>query len=155
MKKNFLILAAAVAALTLASCKETRKTTEEAANAATEAVQNATQAVEEAVQKIEDFTQNLGTYEGTIAQADGSGFVTELTFNADNTYNCVMTADDGSKFEDAGSFTFDVASQQLTLTDAKDAENVRIFAVEGDKLILCNAEGNLPEIKEMYTLTRK
>lgn len=157
MKKNLLVLASLAVAISFASCNGEKKTTEEAANEATEAVETATEAVEEAAQKIEDFTTQLGTYEGTIAQADGSGFVTTLTFNPDMTYTFtqVANAGQGDKFEENGTFAFDVASQKLTLTDAKDAKMVKVVAVEGDKLILCDVQGNLPEIKDMYTLIRK
>lgn len=150
MKKNLLIIATLAAAISFASC-DTKKTAESAANEATEAVENATEAAEEAVQKIEDFTQNLGTYEGTIAQADGAGFVTTLTFNPDMTYSYTEITDD-MKMEENGTFSFDVASQKITLVNSKD-ESKKIFAVEGDKLVLCDAEGNLPENKDMYTLT--
>lgn len=157
MKKNLLIIASIAAAISFASCNSEKKTTEEAATEVTEAVETATEAAAEAAQKIEDFTTQLGTYEGTIAQADGAGYLTTITFNPDMTYTLTSIADagQGTKEESNGTFAFDVASQKLTLTDAKDAKNVKVLAVEGNNLIFCTPEGNMPEVKEMYTIVRK
>lgn len=159
MKKNLLILAAAAAALTFASCDNAKKTTEQAAEEVTTAVQEGQEMVEEAAQnvaeKIEDFTQRVGTYEGTLPAADADGYVTVLTLNADNTYTVAQTAG-ANKFDYAGQWNFDVESQRLILTDAKDATNNFQFIIEGNDLVMCNpVDGTVPADKAAYTLVRR
>ena len=112
MKKNVLILAAALA---LVACggNAQRKT-------ATADSQETTVAVPD-MHTAETSLDYWGTYEGTLPAADCPGIRTTLTLNHDGTYKVHLKyIDRDSEFDEKGAFT--VKGNLLTLTPSDGGE---------------------------------
>lgn len=146
MNKNILFVAALAATLSLSACGNKENTEETQAEAA--------EAMSEAVEEV--VPAYVGAYEGTIAQADGAGFVTTLVLNADGTYALTQAANGGEAeaTTENGNYVYNEEGAIVTLTNAEGAE-VAKYAFQGDKVVMVAQDGTMPETPEMYTLNKK
>ena len=114
MKKNVLILAAALA---LVACGGNAPKKKAAA---------------------ETSLDYLGTYEGTLPAADCPGIQTTLTLNPDGTYELHMKyIDRDAEFDEKG--VFSVKENLLTLTQLDDGSE-EYYKVEENRLRMLDAE---------------
>ena len=129
MKKNLLILAAALALVACGgnapkktAAAETQATTAEAPDMHT----------------AETSLDYLGTYEGTLPAADCPGIQTTLTLNPDGTYKVHLKyIDRDSEFDEKGAFT--VKGNLLTLTPS-DGGQPEYYKVEENGVRRLDAE---------------
>lgn len=129
MKKNLLILAAALALVACGgnapkktAAAETQATTAEAPDMHT----------------AETSLDYLGTYEGTLPAADCPGIQTTLTLNPDGTYKVHLKyIDRDSEFDEKGAFT--IKGNLLTLTPS-DGGQPEYYKVEENRVRRLDAE---------------
>lgn len=129
MKKNLLILAAALALVACGgnapkktAAAETQATTAEAPDMHT----------------AETSLDYLGTYEGTLPAADCPGIQTTLTLNPDGTYKVHLKyIDRDSEFDEKGAFT--VKGNLLTLIPS-DGGQPEYYKVEENRVRRLDAE---------------
>ena len=153
MNKNILFVAALAATLSLGACDTAKKTAEEAQAEAAEIEAAAAEEIAEVKQDVTGVAEFVGTYEGTIAQADGSGFATVLVLNADNTYSLTQTAEGAEAMTQTGSFVYTEEGNLLTLTSTDNVATK--FNFQGDKVVMLTIDGAMPENPEVYTLLKK
>lgn len=129
MKKNVLILAAALA---LAACGGN------AQRKAATADSQETVAAAPDMHTAETSLDYLGTYEGTLPAADCPGIQTTLTLNPDGTYELHMKyIDRDAEFDEWGRFT--IEANQLTLYP-DEGEPTGSYRVEENRLRMLDAE---------------
>ncbi|WP_372403360.1 copper resistance protein NlpE [Acinetobacter piscicola] len=132
MKKTVLILI--LSGLVLTACsKSTEKNTDQVENktqATTTQTQTTTAA--DSVHQAENSLDWAGKYKGLLPCADCEGIETELTLNADKTYELEEEYKGGKgdekKFESKGKFTFDSKGSIITLD--KNADERKFFVGE-------------------------
>lgn len=154
MNKNILFVAALAATLSLGAC-DSKKSAEDAQAEAAAIEANAAEDMSQVKEEATGIAEYTGTYEGTIAQADGEGYVTTLVLNADNTFTLTQAANGGKDAAEtqSGSYIYTEDGALLTLT-AED-NTVTKFSFQGDKVVMVGADGTMPESPEMYTLLKK
>ncbi|MDY3548576.1 copper resistance protein NlpE [Riemerella anatipestifer] len=129
----------------LASCNEKDSNKASMDNASSEVIQ------ENTVNENKDIT----VYEGVFPCSDCNGIKTTLTLNQkDWSYHMISDYMDKEKFENTGTFTWDVTKKFITLTDGEDAEEQQIFYVSDKGLFLVPEVGS-EDIKEDYHLIKK
>ncbi|MCI7307944.1 copper resistance protein NlpE [Alistipes senegalensis] len=129
MKKNVLILAAALA---LVACGGNAPKKKAAAETQT------TTAAAPDMHTAETSLDYLGTYEGTLPAADCPGIQTALTLNPDGTYELHMKyIDRDAEFDEKG--VFSVKENLLTLTQLDDGSE-EYYKVEENRLRMLDAE---------------
>ena len=129
MKKNVLILAAALA---LVACGGNAPKKKAAAETQT------TTAAAPDMHTAETSLDYLGTYEGTLPAADCPGIQTTLTLNPDETYELHMKyIDRDAEFDEKG--VFSVKENLLTLTQLDDGSE-EYYKVEENRLRMLDAE---------------
>ncbi len=145
MKKTILLTVALAATVAFAAC-DNKKKNEEGQGAASEMME---------IQEAIEVAEWVGTYEGTIAQADGAGFVSTLELKDDNTFAFTQTANGGEGTAETleGTYAVDAESNIVTLTAADGM--VQKFHYEGTSVVLVDSEGNMPETPDMYRLVKK
>lgn len=155
MKKNILFIAALAATLSLGACNNEKKTAEEAQAEAEKIEASAAEDISQVEEEATGVAEYVGTYEGTLAQADGAGFVTTLVLNADNTYSLTQAANGGKDAATTqnGSYLYTEDGAVLTLTASDNT--VTKFGYKGDKVVMLNQDGTTPENADMYTLLKK
>ena len=152
MNKNILFIAALAATLSLAACDDAKKSAEEAAAAADSLAMEAINDVQEGL----GVAEYVGTFEGTIAQADGAGFVTSLVLNQDLTYSMTQAANGGEAAAETENGTYTVSEDGaiITLTNAAD-NSVKTLKYENSTVIMLGADGTVPAEPSVYTLNKK
>ncbi len=129
MKKNVLILAAALA---LVACGGNAPKKKAAAETQT------TTAAAPDMHTAETSLDYLGTYEGTLPAADCPGIQTTLTLDPDGTYTLHMKyIDRDAEFDEKG--VFSVKENLLTLTQLDDGSE-EYYKVEENRLRMLDAE---------------
>ena len=129
MKKNVLILAAALA---LVACGGNAPKKKAAAETQT------TTAAAPDMHTAETSLDYLGTYEGTLPAADCPGIQTTLTLNPDGTYELHMKyIDRDAEFDTKGGYS--VRGNLLTLTP-ENGEEVEYYKVEENRLRRLDAD---------------
>ena len=129
MKKNVLILAAALA---LVACGGNAPKKKAAAETQT------TTAAAPDMHTAETSLDYLGTYEGTLPAADCPGIQTTLTLNPDGTHELHMKyIDRDAEFDEKG--VFSVKENLLTLTQLDDGSE-EYYKVEENRLRMLDAE---------------
>ena len=129
MKKNVLILAAALA---LVACGGNAPKKKAAAETQT------TTAAAPDMHTAETSLDYLGTYEGTLPAADCPGIQKTLTLNTDGTYELHMKyIDRDAEFDEKG--VFSVKENLLTLTQLDDGSE-EYYKVEENRLRMLDAE---------------
>ena len=129
MKKNVLILAAALA---LVACGGNAPKKEAAAETQT------TTAAAPDMHTAETSLDYLGTYEGTLPAADCPGIQTTLTLAPDGSYALHLKyIDRDSEFDEKGAFT--VKENLLTLTPSEGGQP-QYYKVEENRLRRLDAE---------------
>lgn len=129
MKKNVLILAAALA---LVACGGNAPKKKAAAETQT------TTAAAPDMHTAETSLDYLGTYEGTLPAADCPGIQTTLTLNPDGAYKLHMKyIDRDAEFDEKG--VFSVKENLLTLTQLDDGSE-EYYKVEENRLRMLDAE---------------
>ena len=129
MKKNVLILAAALA---LVACGGNAPKKKAAAETQT------TTAAAPDMHTAETSLDYLGTYEGTLPAADCPGIQTTLTLDPDGTYELHMQyIDRDAEFDEKG--VFSVKENLLTLTQLDDGSE-EYYKVEENRLRMLDAE---------------
>ena len=129
MKKNVLILAAALA---LVACGGNAPKKKAAAETQT------TTAAAPDMHSAETSLDYLGTYEGTLPAADCPGIQTTLTLNPDGAYKLHMKyIDRDAEFDEKG--VFSVKENLLTLTQLDDGSE-EYYKVEENRLRMLDAE---------------
>ena len=129
MKKNVLILAAALA---LVACGGNAPKKKAAAETQT------TTAAAPDMHTAETSLDYLGTYEGTLPAADCPGIQTTLTLDPDGTYTLHMEyIDRDAEFDEKGVFC--VKENLLTLTQLDDGSE-EYYKVEENRLRMLDAE---------------
>lgn len=104
---------------------------------------------------VTDKNEAPETYEGVFPCADCNGIKVTLTLNQkDWSYHMISDYMDKEKFENNGTFTWDVTKKFITLTDGEDAEEQQVFYVSDKGLFLVPEVGS-KDIKEDYHLTKK
>lgn len=129
MKKNVLILAAALA---LVACGGNAPKKKAAAETQT------TTAAAPDMHTAETSLDYLGTYEGTLPAADCPGIQTTLTLDPDGTYTLHMEyIDRDAEFDEKG--VFSVKENLLTLAQLDDGSE-EYYKVEENRLRMLDAE---------------
>ncbi len=148
MKKTILLSVALVAGIAFAACDSKKSDSDQ-----TEA--EAAQGMSELRSDVANVAEWVGTYEGTIAQADGAGFSSTLELKGDSTFVFTQAANqgEGALETSEGAFTVEPESKVITLTATNG--NVTKFLYEGTSVLMLDAEGNKPENEEMYRLMKK
>ena len=154
MNKNILFVAALAATLSLGACDSAKKTAEEAQAEAAEIEAAAAEEIAEVKEDVTGVAEFVGTYEGTIAQADGAGFATSLVLNGDNTFALTQSAEGMEAQTVEGTYVFNAETNTLALTGA-DGATAMSFAYQGDKVVMLGLDGSMPEKPEVYTLLKK
>ncbi|MBT0563073.1 copper resistance protein NlpE N-terminal domain-containing protein [Riemerella anatipestifer] len=104
---------------------------------------------------VTDKNEAPETYEGVFPCSDCNGIKTTLTLNQkDWSYHMISDYMDKEKFENTGTFTWDVTKKFITLTDGEDAEEQQVFYVSDEGLFLVSEVGS-EDIKEDYHLIKK
>lgn len=142
MKKTILLTVALAATVAFAACDK-KNNNEESQSEMME------------IQAAVEIPEWEGVYEGTIAQADGAGFVSTLELKDDNTFAFTQTANGGEGTAETleGTYAVDAESNIVTLTAADGT--VQKFHYEGTSVVLVDSEGNMPETPDMYRLVKK
>ena len=129
MKKNVLILAAALALVACGGHAPKKKAAAE--------TQTTTAAAPD-MHTAETSLDYLGTYEGTLPAADCPGIQTTLTLDPDGTYTLHMKyIDRDAEFDEKG--VFSVKENLLTLTQLDDGSE-EYYKVEENRLRMLDAE---------------
>ncbi len=129
MKKNVLILAAALALVACGGNAQKKKAAAET---------QATTAAAPDMHTAETSLDYLGTYEGTLPAADCPGIRTTLTLNPDGSYNLHLKyIDRDTEFDEWGRFT--VEANLLTLYP-DEGEPTDSYRVEENRLRMLDAE---------------
>ncbi|AFR36485.1 copper resistance protein NlpE [Riemerella anatipestifer] len=103
----------------------------------------------------ENTDKDIIVYEGVFPCSDCNGIKTTLTLNQkDWSYHMISDYMDKEKFENTGTFTWDVTKKFITLTDGEDAEEQQVFYVSDEGLFLVSEVGS-EDIKEDYHLIKK
>ncbi len=153
MKRKFLsiVAVAALAVVTLASCKKDQKSTEETT---TEQTVTPEQADESNAKTSLDWA---GIYKGTTPCADCPGIDETIELNSDGTFKLVQHYQDkkDGHFEQTGTFEWDATGNKMTLIPA-EGEKVQI-AVQENALLLLDQEGNVIEgpLADKYRLAKQ
>lgn len=155
MNKNILFVAALAATLSLGACDSNKKSAEDAQAEAAAIEANAAEDMSQVKEEATGIAEYTGTYEGTIPQADGAGFLTTLVLNADNTFTFTQAANGGEDAPEtqSGSYIYTEDGALITLTTVDNV--VMKFNYQGDKVVMLNMEGAMPENPEIYTLLKK
>ncbi len=109
---------------------------------------------------VGDTTENSidwnGTYEGTIPCASCPGIEMKLVLKNDKTYEMtsVYKEEKDGKFEDKGSFEFSKDGSFITLKDAKDPKEEKVFFVTEGSVFMAEKVGDRSAKKE-YQLKKK
>lgn len=129
MKKNVLILAAALALVACGGNAQKKKAAAET---------QATTAAAPDMHTAETSLDYLGTYEGTLPAADCPGIRTTLTLNPDGSYNLNLKyIDRDTELDEWGRFT--VEANLLTLYP-DEGEPTNSYRVEENRLRMLDAE---------------
>lgn len=129
MKKNVLILAAALALVACGGNAQRKAVTADSQE---------TVAAAPDMHTAETSLDYLGTYEGTLPAADCPGIQTTLTLNPDGAYKLHMKyIDRDAEFDEKG--VFSVKENLLTLTQLDDGSE-EYYKVEENRLRMLDAE---------------
>lgn len=154
MKKSILLTLALGAAVVFAAC-DTNKTKKEAAEEAAQVEASAAEEMSELRSEVSNVAEWVGTYEATLPQADGAGFVSTLTLNADNTFVFTQVANggEGATETQEGTYVKEEGNDVIALTSSTNI--VTKFKYEGSSVLMLNADGNEPENADQYRLLKK
>ena len=145
MKKNVLILGAALALVACGGNAPKKKAAAETQTTTTAAPDMHT---------AETSLDYLGTYEGTLPAADCPGIQTTLTLDPDGSYSLHMKyIDRDTEFDEKGAFS--VKENLLTLTQLDDGSE-EYYKVEENRLRMLDAEKHpvTGALAENYTLRK-
>lgn len=145
MKKNVLILAAALALVACGGNAQRKAVTADSQE---------TVAAAPDMHTAETSLDYLGTYEGTLPAADCPGIQTTLTLNPDGTYELHLKyIDRDAEFDETGVFT--VKENLLTLAQLDDGSE-EYYKIEENRLRMLDAEKQpvTGALAENYVLQR-
>lgn len=154
---KILFLSVLCAGLVAVSCKKNEEKSIETAKTETSAP---TDSLSTKNIPLGDTTENAvdwdGTYEGTIPCASCPGIEMKLTLKNDKTYELtsVYQEEKEGKFEDKGTFEFSKDGSFITLKDAKDPKEEKVFFVTEGSVFMAEKVGDNSAKKE-YKLTKK
>lgn len=154
MKRIAFIIAASALGMGVISCGNPQQNSNAEQPKETEIVEEVVEVTPTTDQTpTQNATSMQGVYKGTIAAADCGGVETTLSIAADGSFSLSETCE-GKTTETKGMATLDAEKNIVTLEVSP--EDKRFFAVDGDKLIMCQEDGTLPEADMVaeYTLTK-
>lgn len=150
MKKNLVIVAAAAAALCMASCHGNTKSNDTGKDSLSTV---ASDSLKTGV-AIESLA---GTYEGTLPAADCPGIRTVLTLNADSTYQYsadYLERKDGH--DEASGVLRVIDGKVLVLVRPSSGEQTYYKVKDDQHVVMTDSLGNEPEgeMAKLYVLTK-
>lgn len=150
MKKNLVIVAAAAAALCMASCHGNTKSNDTGKDSlGTVASDSLKTGV--AIESL------AGTYEGTLPAADCPGIRTVLTLNADSTYQYVADYLERKDGHDETSGVLRVIDGKVLVLVRPSSGEQTYYKVKDDQhVVMTDSLGNEPEgeMAKLYVLTK-
>lgn len=150
MKKNLVIVAAAAAALCMASCHGNTKSNDTGKDSlSTVASDSLSSGV--AIESL------AGTYEGTLPAADCPGIRTVLTLNTDSTYQYAADYLERKDGHDEASGVLRVIDGKVLVLVRPSSGEQTYYKVKDDQhVVMTDSLGNEPEgeMAKLYVLTK-
>ena len=111
-----------------------------------------------AVENARDNLNWVGSYSGVVPCADCQGILTQITLNADNSYQISWKYQGKSDetFKNSGTFQWDAEGNTITLKDLDKDKFPALYKVGEEHLLQLDLEGNVitGELAEKYMINK-